>query len=115
MLVLNSSQFGLKTEVAPISLFLRYDHRRPSPSARWQDRGWFGLGPLESHNNMSGPYRAVLRKRGSRLASLSAPGDLFWLYSVNEPSAFFFMPGGIGELIGLAVDRILDQQLGHAV
>src|SRR5882757_5480182 len=36
---------------------------------------------------------------GSQLASLSAPGDLFWMYSVNEPSGFFFMPGSIGELI----------------
>src|SRR5437899_11004564 len=36
---------------------------------------------------------------GSQLDSLSAPGDLFWMYSVNEPSAFFFMPGSIGELI----------------
>src|SRR5260370_22911527 len=36
---------------------------------------------------------------GSQLDSLSAPGDLFWMYSVNEPSGFFFMPGNIGELI----------------
>src|SRR3954454_24462152 len=36
---------------------------------------------------------------GSQLDSLSAPGDLFWMCSVNEPSEFFFMPGSIGELI----------------
>src|SRR5438132_4246542 len=36
---------------------------------------------------------------GNQFDSLSAPGDLFWMYSVNEPSAFFFMPGSIGELI----------------
>src|SRR6266852_3710305 len=36
---------------------------------------------------------------GSQLDSFSVPGDLFWMYSVREPSAFFFMPGSIGELI----------------
>src|SRR5438128_6313114 len=36
---------------------------------------------------------------GSQLDSLSAPGDLFWMYRVSEPSAFLFMPDSIGELI----------------
>ena len=36
---------------------------------------------------------------GSQLDSLSAPGESFWIYSVREPSAFFVMPGSIGELI----------------
>jgi hypothetical protein len=30
---------------------------------------------------------------------LSAPGDLFWMYSVSDPAAFVFMAGSIGELI----------------
>src|ERR1700720_4246619 len=35
---------------------------------------------------------------GSQLVSLSAPGDLFWKYSVNPPSASFLNCGIIGEL-----------------
>ena len=36
---------------------------------------------------------------GSQFDSLSAPGDLFWMYNVNEPSASVFMPESMGELI----------------
>src|SRR5438094_10216084 len=51
-----------------------------------------------------GQYRRITRYispfgAGSQLASLSAPGESFWICSVREPSAFFFMPDSIGELI----------------
>ena len=40
-----------------------------------------------------GPFGA-----GSQLASLSLPGDSFWMISVSPPSASFLNCGSIGEL-----------------
>jgi hypothetical protein len=41
-----------------------------------------------------GPFGA-----GSQLDAFAFPGESFWMYSVTEPSLFFFMPGSIGELM----------------
>ena len=53
-----------------------------------------GLGQYSRMTAKNGPFGA-----GSQFASLSAPGEAFWTYSVMPPSASRLRFGSIGELI----------------
>ena len=45
------------------------------------------------------PLARRIPQHGGMLDSLSLPGESFWIYRVSEPSAFFFIPGSMGELM----------------
>jgi hypothetical protein len=68
--------------------------RFPGAFSGREDRGRFGLGPVESHDKINEVVR-----RGEPVALFVRAGTVFLDVEGSEPSAFFFMFGNIGELM----------------